>query len=350
MESSGQKLERILELWNYALTHGAANVLGEGAPYIFLEVGRVALEKLRAEGVELVAEDPVETINAVYGYFVLHGYMERAEAKLVPGKKTDQGWDVVEIHEKWSMDFHNCCWAILNDELCAHACFCYNLMRYALFSKFGLDLEFMESGYNHATGELDITAGLVPASKEVMKTASLLDEINSHRAGSRDYKRAVEMSLDPVVSINESGNITLWNPAAERVFGYGEDEVIGRTVEVIIPPECRERHRRGMKRFIETGESRLAGNVTELEAVKKNGEMFPVELSLSAERSASRWVFTAVLRDISTRRTLEEELRRRLVEMERLNKLMVGRELKMEELREEIRELRSKLAEQRRPA
>ena len=77
--------------------------------------------------------------------------------------------------------------------------------------------------------------------------------------------------------------------------------------------------------------------------MKKDGTRFPLELSLSAREMDERWTFIGVIRDVTLRRKLERELEQRLTEMERMNKVMVGRELKMEELRKEIRKLRTGL-------
>lgn len=155
------------------------------------------------------------------------------------------------------------------------------------------------------------------------------------------FKMAVDISLDAIVAVDEGGRITLWNPAAGRIFGYSDAEAVGSPVDIIMPEEYREAHRGGMERFIATGESNVIGKTVELEGLKKGGTRFPVELSLSAREMDEGWTFIGVIRDVTLRRGLEKELEQRLTEMERMNKVMVGRELKMEELRKEIRKLRA---------
>ncbi|MBI5468612.1 MAG: PAS domain S-box protein, partial [Deltaproteobacteria bacterium] len=107
-----------------------------------------------------------------------------------------------------------------------------------------------------------------------------------------------------------------------------------------MPDEYRDARRRGMDRFLATGETKVIGKTVGLEGLRRDGTRFPVELSLSAERLDGSWMFIGVIRDVTQRRRLENELEQRLAEMERMNKVMVGRELKMEELRQEIRRLR----------
>ena len=159
------------------------------------------------------------------------------------------------------------------------------------------------------------------------------------------YRMAVEMSLDAIVSAEEDGTITLWNPAAGRIFGYTEEEAAGKNISTLIPEEYRERHGVGFRRFLETGEGPLIGKTAVVEGLKKDGERFHAELSLAAEVSDGRWVFTVVIKDITERKSLEDELRKNLKDLETLNKFLVRRELKMEELRREIKRLKERLGE-----
>lgn len=158
------------------------------------------------------------------------------------------------------------------------------------------------------------------------------------------FKAAVDISLDAIVGADEGGGITLWNRAAARMFGYSEAEAVGNRLDIIMPEEYREAHRKGMERFLATGESKVIGRLVELEGLRKDGLRFPVELSLSAEKLDGSWKFIGVIRDVTMRRKLENELEQRLAEMERMNRVMVGREIKMEELRREIRGLRAGMA------
>lgn len=337
--SKEERLNMVVSLWSRALSECVVSVIGNKAPYIWKEVGRIALERLREDGVELLRDDPVDTVNSVYSYFIECGYFQEVRAR-----RSESEPDTLEIYEKRSPNFNLCCFKPYEEEFDAEPCFCYQIMRYALNSKFSLDLRFIVSDIREGSREVFRKAQLVPASDRVLESARLLNEVNRLQKTANDFSWAIDMSLDAIVSADESGRIILWNPAAEKMIGYSRKEAMGLLIEAIVPPEYREKHREGFKRFLSTGEGALIGKVTEIEGLRRDGTKFPTEMSLTAEKSADKWVFTAVIRDISDRKSLECKLREKLYEMERLNKLMVGRELKMEELRAEIRALRSRVA------
>jgi len=117
----------------------------------------------------------------------------------------------------------------------------------------------------------------------------------------------LETALDAVVTMNPAGQITGWNPEAERIFGWSQHEAIGRRVsDTIIPPQHREAHERGLLRFLDTGEGPLLNKRTEITAVHRTGREFPVELAICSAKIADAWTFSAFLRDISDRRKTEE--------------------------------------------
>ncbi|MEP4035883.1 PAS domain S-box protein [Pseudophaeobacter sp.] len=121
----------------------------------------------------------------------------------------------------------------------------------------------------------------------------------------------ISSSLDAILMINQEGRILAFNGAAEAIFGYRREEVLGRGMdELIIPPHLRQAHRLGMERLLKTSETRVAGRGrVQLEAQRKSGEIFPVEVSLSISRSQADLVFVGFIRDISDRIAAEEELR-----------------------------------------
>jgi PAS domain S-box-containing protein len=132
------------------------------------------------------------------------------------------------------------------------------------------------------------------------------------------------------------------------MFGYTKGEASGKELHrLIIPERYRKDFMKGFKGFKATGEGPLVGKMTEVEALKKGGTEFPIELSVSAVKLKGRWNAIGILRDMTDRKRLEAELKERLDDVERINKLMVGRELKMEGLRKEILELRKKVNERK---
>jgi PAS domain S-box-containing protein len=122
------------------------------------------------------------------------------------------------------------------------------------------------------------------------------------RASEARRSAMLETALDGVVAIDESGRIVEFNPAAERIFGYERAEVLGRVmVDVIVPEPLRGLHREGFARYLRTGEAKLLGTRVETRGLRKNGEEFPVELSVGRVDDPERVAFTAFVRDITNR-------------------------------------------------
>jgi|GEM_PF-3731162 len=120
---------------------------------------------------------------------------------------------------------------------------------------------------------------------------------------------ATDTALDCVITIDASATIQAFNPAAERTFGYAQDEVIGAPLaETIIPEELRSAHKAGMKRYLETGEHNVLGKRVEVEAITKTGMRLPIELAITPFRVKNEKFFTAYLRDISERKAAESEI------------------------------------------
>ena len=115
----------------------------------------------------------------------------------------------------------------------------------------------------------------------------------------------LDTALDSVIAMDHEGRIVDFNPAAEQTFGYRRDEVIGRTLaETIIPPSLRESHRRGLARYLETGDGPVLGRRIELTGLRKDGTEFPVELAIT-RIAGEPPTFVGFVRDISARKDLE---------------------------------------------
>ncbi|MBW2738570.1 MAG: PAS domain S-box protein [Deltaproteobacteria bacterium] len=152
---------------------------------------------------------------------------------------------------------------------------------------------------------------------------------------------------DAIMMMDHKGNISYWNKAAERMFDYTEEEVIGKNLHALLVPErFHAGFSKGFEGFKETGQGDAIGKTLEVAGVGKNGKEFPVELSLSAVKLRDRWNAIGLIRDISERKAAEEELKKKAEELEAFNRLAVGREFKMIELKKEINALLEKLGKE----
>jgi PAS domain S-box-containing protein len=115
-------------------------------------------------------------------------------------------------------------------------------------------------------------------------------------------------AVDGIISIDESGAIQSLNPAAERLFGYGEAEIIGRNVSLLMPPPYRDEHDGYLHAYMKTSHARIIGIGREVEARRKNGEVFPIHLSVGEARLGDRRIFTGIIHDLTQRNRLQEQL------------------------------------------
>ena len=123
------------------------------------------------------------------------------------------------------------------------------------------------------------------------------------------YRAVVNTASDAIITITPDGIIHSFNRGAERIFGYRAEEVIGQLFTLIMPERFREQCMLGLRRYLETHESRVIGSTSELIGLRNGGDEFPVELSLGEVQEDGDRLFAAIIRDITERKRSEEALR-----------------------------------------
>ena len=132
-----------------------------------------------------------------------------------------------------------------------------------------------------------------------------------------DFERFVQVAGDAVIAVGTDGKITLWNLAAERIFGYSNDEALGKSLDLIIPERFRERHWHGFREVAQSGQTKYGADVLRVPALHKDGRPLSIAFTVALLSSAGRVEsIVAIVRDDTQRWQEERDLRRRLTELE----------------------------------
>lgn len=160
---------------------------------------------------------------------------------------------------------------------------------------------------------------------------------------------------DAIIMMDSEGTVSFWNRAATEMFGYSVAEIIGKDLhEMLAPKEFHKDYHEHYPHFQETGEGSAIGKTIELIGKRKNGEEFPMELSLSAVMDEGKWTSIGIVRDITERKRIDEEreklhkdLEQKIEDLELFQRVTMGRENRVIELKEEIENLKKQLMTRR---
>ncbi len=185
---------------------------------------------------------------------------------------------------------------------------------------------------NVLLGGWALSALLVAYLLVVMRQSGQIEQWAVQRAA--ELETVSNAALDAVVIMDPDGRVAHWNPAAEQVFGYRREEILGRSVHEVLVPEARRAEAlEGVRRFSRTGQGEVVGKVAEMEAVRRDGTLLPIELSVSALKQPDGWWAVAVVRDITNRKRAEQlllrerALLRQLLDMHERERQLIGYEI-----------------------
>jgi len=156
------------------------------------------------------------------------------------------------------------------------------------------------------------------AENDSNKDANHYDSIiNSNISQKKDFESLIQeqnkrfqvicsSKNDAIITSDESKRILFWNIGAEYIFGYTSEEVIGKSMTLIIPKQLHERHNNGMDRMNKRKPPRVVGKIVELMAIKKDGEEFPIELTLGSWDNNGKRYYSGIIRDITEKKQAEK--------------------------------------------
>jgi len=163
---------------------------------------------------------------------------------------------------------------------------------------------------------------------------------------SEEIRRLIMMSaLDAIICMDTAGLIMTWNPQAEKMFGWQEEEVKGRPLsKIIIPEQFRARHEKGLETYLQTGVGPFLNKLVEITALERRGKEFPIEMSIVPIRQSGDEFFCAFIRDITERKRAEQEILQ-------MNERLRGLSIHLQNIREEestriAREIHDQLGQQ----
>ncbi|WP_033541796.1 bifunctional diguanylate cyclase/phosphodiesterase [Planococcus sp. CAU13] len=122
------------------------------------------------------------------------------------------------------------------------------------------------------------------------------------------FHSVIESANDAIIVADHTGHIIQWNQGAARIFGYPKEEVLGRSLQLIIPERFRQLHQDGIARYYKSRKPHVIGKTLELEGLRKDGSEFPIELSLGTWETEEGLFFSSIIRDITERKLTEERI------------------------------------------
>jgi len=129
------------------------------------------------------------------------------------------------------------------------------------------------------------------------------------RKSEAKFRAIAQTASDAIISVDSSGKIMVWNHGAEQIFGYSEQEILGHPLTLLMPERFQKAHKKGFSRVNSGGDLKIIGKTVEVTGIRKDGQEFPMELSLAKWEIGDELHFSAIIRDISERKLAAKALK-----------------------------------------
>ena len=176
------------------------------------------------------------------------------------------------------------------------------------FNEMLLQIQHRDAALRRSSDEME---------QRVLERTAQLQQANMELAQTKERFRSVAQSAnDAIISADSAERILTWNKGARMIFGYTEEEAVGKPLTILMPERDREAYRKGLERVRSSGETCGIGSTIELHGLRKDANEFPLEISLAAWEAGGDTFYSGIVRDITERKRAEEALRRAHDELE----------------------------------
>lgn len=193
--------------------------------------------------------------------------------------------------------------------------------------KTDISLESVNRVLHHSLERIKSSQALMSAMDALRQAKEALEDrvvarTSQLKAAREKLDIITSAALDPILLLDANARIIFWNPAAENIFGYSADEILGQEVYILLPPSSfKDDLIQSYRHFSQTGQGTMIGQVNEFTVLHKNGDTFPVSASIAPIQQSDGWHAVVIPRDITRRQATETALRLAKEEAERATQL-----------------------------